>query len=289
MSTRLPVMKTYKLVIGGQFPRTESGRTIPLRYGDTLVANVCHGSRKDAREAVVAARKVQSGWASKTSYLRGQILYRMAEVLEQRSMEFLYELMLLGAEEPDAAREVAASIDRLVWYAGWADKYSQLLGTVNPVASPYFNFTLPEPTGVVALVAPDVPSLLGVISLVAPAIVSGNSCIVIASESNPLPAVTFGEVVATSDLPGGVVNILTGYRKELIAPLASHMDVNALVYAAGDLVEATGIQQAGVANVKRVISRDELTDEDWYGARPESPWWIADTVELKTVWHPIGV
>jgi len=289
VAARLPVMKTYKLVIGGQFPRTESGRTIPLRYDDTLVANVCQGSRKDAREAVVAARKAQSGWAGKTAYLRGQILYRMAEVLEQRSMEFLYELMLLGAEEPDAAKEVAASIDRLVWYAGWADKYSQLLGTVNPVASPYFNFTLPEPTGVVALIAPDAPALLGVISLVAPAIVSGNSCIVIASETNPLPAVTFGEVLATSDLPGGVVNILTGYRKELLTPLASHMDVNALVYAAGDLVDATGAQQAGVANVKRVIIRDELTVDDWYSARPESPWWIADTVEMKTVWHPIGV
>lgn len=289
MNPRLPVLKTYKLCIGGQFPRSESGRTLPLRHGDSLIANICQGSRKDARDAVVAARKAQGGWAAKTSYNRGQILYRMAEVLEQRRAELLDELAKTGKSVKLCAKELDSSVDRLVWYAGWADKYAQLLGTVNPVAAPYFNFTLPEPTGVVVLVPPDYPALLGLISLLAPVIVAGNSTVVMASETNPLPAVTLGEILATSDLPGGVVNILTGHRHELLPPLASHMDVNAVVYAAGDPKEAALIQREGVANVKRVVVREGLSETDWTTDRTASPWWIADTVELKTVWHPIGV
>lgn len=289
MPDRLPVLKTYKLVIGGQFPRTESGRYLPLRRGEEFIANVCRASRKDARNAIEAARKAQTGWASKTAYNRGQILYRMGEILEQRYAEFLYELTILGSSKAKAERELAACIDRLIAYAGWADKYPAVLGSVNPVAAPYFNFTFPEPTGVVVCIAPDTPGLLGVISLVAPAIVAGNTCVVLASETQPLSAVTWGEVLATSDLPGGVVNILTGLRSELLTHLASHMDVNAVVYGAGHPEEAALIQREAVHNVKRVTLRDGLSLRDWFSDRCASPWWIADTVEFKTVWHPMGV
>ncbi|MEO7993405.1 MAG: aldehyde dehydrogenase family protein [bacterium] len=285
---RNPVLKTYKLVIGGQAPRTESGRYLEVRHEGQLLANICRASRKDAREAVVAARKAQAGWASKTAYNRGQILYRIAEVLEQRSAEFLYELVAMGATAEEAEREVAASVDRLIWYAGWPDKFPALVGTVNPVAAPYFNFTFPEPTGVVVVIAPDSPALLGVVSLIAPVIATGNSCVLIASETSPLSAVTWGEVLATSDLPGGVVNILTGLRRELVPPLAQHKDVNAVVWAGPRDDLATATERDGATNIKRVVVREPLTESEWYGAAAENPVWMEATVEMKTVWHPIG-
>lgn len=288
MTERIPVQKTYKLVIGGQFPRTESGRYLEVRREGALLANVCRASRKDAREAVVAARKAFPEWSGKTAYNRGQILYRMAEVLEQRKAEFLHELQLMGNSTKDAEAEIAGSIDRLIWYAGWADKLGAHYGTVNPVAANYFVFTVPEPTGVVAIFAPNAPALLGLVSLVAPAIVSGNTCVAIASDESPLCAVTWGEVLATSDLPGGVVNILTGLQSELLPHLASHMDVNALIYAGGDEVLATKAQSEGSANVKRVHVR-ELESTSYYGRDGQSPDWIEQTLEMKTAWHPVGI
>ncbi|HYE78517.1 MAG TPA: aldehyde dehydrogenase family protein [bacterium] len=288
MPDRIPVQKTYKLVIGGQFPRTESGRYLEVRRDGRLIANVCRASRKDARDAVVAARKAFPEWSGRTAYNRGQILYRMAEVLEQRRAEFLHELVLLGGAEQEAEREVTASIDRLIWYAGWADKLTAHFGSVNPVAMPYFNFTVPEPTGVVVLVAPAAPALLGLISLVAPAIVAGNTVVCVASEEAPLPAVTWGEVLATSDLPGGVVNILTGLQPELLPPLAAHMDVNALVYAGGDPQLAAKAQVEGAANVKRVSVRT-LEPGEYFTRQAQGPEWIEDALELKTAWHPMGV
>lgn len=283
---RLPVLKTYKLFIGGKFPRGESGRvTAATGVKGVTLGNYCVASRKDFREAVVAARKAQPDWAKSTAYLRGQILYRAAEMLEQRRTELSGELARAGVKQAD--RETDAAIDRLVHYAGWTDKFSQIFGSVNPVASPHFNFTFPEPTGVVVVVCPDAPALLGLISLVAPVILSGNTCVVLASERAPLPAITLSEVLATSDLPGGVVNILTGVRSELAPHFASHMDVNAIVDGSGD--KACGaILQAGTAqNLKRYVRRD-LAEAAWLTSAAEDPFWIADTVEMKTAWHPIG-
>lgn len=288
--TRLPVRKTYKLYIGGEFPRTESGRSYAVKgKGGAVVANASRGSRKDIRNAVVAARKAFGSWSAKTAYNRGQILYRIAEVCESRSAELQNELMLLGASKAAAQREVEATIDRLVYYAGWADKYTQMIGTVNPVAGSYYNFTVPEPTGVVAIVAPEEPSLLGLVSRVAPAIVSGNTCVVIASETQPLVAVTFAEALATSDVPGGVINIVTGSKKELIPWVSAHMDVN--------LVDATGVESADLQkvmqlaaeNVKRFV-RFDTSKYDWSDLRnAQSLYAIADFLEMKTVWHPIGM
>ncbi|MEQ1854129.1 MAG: aldehyde dehydrogenase family protein [Chthoniobacteraceae bacterium] len=284
---RLPVLKTYKLHIGGKFPRGESGRVASAKSPDGAhLANYCIASRKDFREAVVAARKAQPGWAKASAYLRGQILYRAAEMLQQRSVELVEELARGGATK--ARAEVDASIDRLIHYAGWTDKFPQIFSTVNPVASSHFNFTFPEPTGVVVAVCPDSPALLALVSLVAPAIVSGNTCVILASETAPLPALTFSEIVATSDLPGGVVNILSGTRAELAPHFASHMDVNAIVDGADD--EKIGhILHAGSAlNLKRYAKRT-LSARDWPSAKAEDPWWILDTVEMKTAWHPVGV
>ena len=263
---RLPVKKTYKLYVGGEFPRSESGRTYEAQ-GE----NVARGSRKDLRDAVRAARAVFPKWAGLTAYNRGQVVYRIAEMLEARRAEF--------ADLTSGPDEVDRSIDRLVWYAGWADKLPQVLGSSNPVAGPYFNFTVPEPTGVVGILAPEEPALEGLVSRVAPAIVGGNATVVVASESSPLAAVELGEVLATSDVPGGVVNLLTGHREELAPWLAGHMDVNALDLAGAD-GQVDELERLAAENVKRVVH-----------GKPDrqSPWDIADFLELKTVWHPIGV
>jgi acyl-CoA reductase-like NAD-dependent aldehyde dehydrogenase len=264
--SRLPVKKTYKLYVGGEFPRSESGRTYEAQG-----ANVARASRKDVRDAVRAARGAFPKWAGMTAYNRGQVLYRIAEMMEARRSEF--------AELCSGAKEVDRAIDRVVWYAGWADKLGQILGSSNPVAGPYFNFTIPEPTGVVGVVAPDEPPLAGFVSRVAPAIVGGNATVVLASETSPLAAVELAEVLATSDVPGGVVNVLTGHRDELAPVLAGHMDVNALDIGGAD-GQSEELERLAADNVKRVVR-----------GRPdaESPWEIASFLELKTVWHPIGV
>jgi acyl-CoA reductase-like NAD-dependent aldehyde dehydrogenase len=284
MSDRLSVRKTYKLYIGGAFPRSESGRsyTVDDAKGNFL-ANASRASRKDVRDAVVAARKAQSGWAGRTPYNRGQILYRVAEMLEGRREQFTEEVRAAGLSKTAARAEVDAAVDRWVWYAGWADKVAQVTGSANPVSGPFFNFSTPEPTGVIGIVAPDGP-LLGLVSVLAPVIVTGNTAVLVAAEPSPLPAITLGEVLATSDLPGGVVNILTGHRAELAPWLASHMDVNGIDLAGveGDL--ATECEQAAAENLKRVL-------------RPQENDWAVDPgidrmttfLETKTVWHPVGV
>ena len=287
---RLDVRKTYKFYLGGQFVRSESGRTLAARSAaGASLDNYSWASRKDVRDAVVAARNAFEGWAKRTAYLRGQILYRAAEMLQQRTGELAAEIERSTGERPAKARaEVVTAIDLLVHYAGWTDKYQQVFGSVNPVASSHFNFTTPEPTGVVGVIAPDEPSLVALVSLVAPVILSGNSCVVLASEKFPLPALTFGEILATSDLPGGVVNLLAGKRAELAPHFASHMDVNAIVDGAG-AADLSALLHAGSAqNLKRYAARP-LAPDDWLTERAENPYWILDTVEFKTAWHPIGV
>ena len=289
---RLGVRKTYKLYIGGAFPRTESGRAYEV-FGakGELLANASRGTRKDIREAVRAARKAQSGWGAKTAYNRAQILYRIAELMEGRRDQFVAEVMAAeGLSRARATRAVDAAIDRWVWYAGWADKYPQLIGTVNPVAGSYFNFSVPEPTGVVGVIAPEESSLLGLVSRVAPVIVSGNAAVVIASESRPLPAVTLTEVLATSDVPGGVVNLVTGLRRELVGHLAGHMDVNALDAFGASADEAATLEEVAVENVKRFVRPPSagLARYDWMADAAQSPYLIGEYVEIKTVWHPIG-
>lgn len=263
--TRLPVAKTYKLFIGGAFPRSESGRTLEVDGH-----NVAWGSRKDARDAVVAARKAFPGWAAATAYNRGQVLYRLAETMESRADA------LAGVSS--GREEVEVAIDRVVWYAGWADKLTQVIGSANPVAGPYFNFTVPEPTGVVAILSPDEPALDGLVSRLMPAIVGGNAVVAVASDHHPRAALELAECIATSDVPSGVVNLLTGRREELAPGLAAHMDVNAIdVTGAG--ADTAELERAAADNVKRVIRRRE----------DRSPWEIAAFMELKTIWHPIGV
>ena len=288
MSKRLQVLKSYKLAIGGKFPRGESGRVTAAHTldGRTQLDNFCVASRKDFRDAAVAARKAQPGWAKASAYLRGQILYRAAEIAEQRAAELTHELTRAGVR--NAAAEVTAAIDRLVHYAGWTDKFTQLFGSVNPVASSHFNFTSPEPTGLVVVICPDAPALLGLISLIAPAILSGNTVIVLASETVPLVAITLAEILATSDLPGGVVNTLTGKRAELAPHFASHMDINAVVDGSGDPTVAETLRAGAALNLKRVATR-ALAAKDWFSAKAEDPYWILDTVEMKTAWHPIGL
>jgi acyl-CoA reductase-like NAD-dependent aldehyde dehydrogenase len=263
--SRLPVKKTYKLYIGGAFPRSESGRTYEAQG-----QNVARASRKDVRDAVQAARGGQPKWASATAYNRGQVLYRIAEMMESRVKEF--------AELCSGKEEVHRAIDRWVWYAGFADKLSQVLGGTNPVAGPYFNFTIPEPTGVVATVAPEEPALLGLVSRIAPALTGGNAVVAIASEAQPLAAIELAEVIATSDVPGGVVNLLTGYRAELAPWLASHMDVNAIDVTGADGLRPD-LERAAADNVKRVVHG---------AADTQSLYEISSFLELKTVWHPIG-
>lgn len=281
---RLGVRKTYKLFIGGAFPRSESGRSYVVNDAKGgFVANAARASRKDVRDAVVAARKAFGGWSARTPYNRGQILYRIAEMLEGRYAQFADELRAAGLSRAAADAQTGAAIDRWVWYAGWADKIAAATGSANPVAGPYFNFSTPEPTGVVGIIAPDSP-LLGLVSVVAPAIVSGNTCVAVAAEPAPLPAITLAEVLATSDLPGGVVNLLTGRRAELAPWLASHMDVNALDLAGAPDDLLTPLEEAAAENLKRVLRR---TRTDWT-ADPGLDRMTA-LLETKTVWHPVGV
>jgi acyl-CoA reductase-like NAD-dependent aldehyde dehydrogenase len=294
---RLGVRKTYKLYVGGAFPRSESGRSYEVRSADgRFLANAALASRKDARDAVVAARKAFGGWSGASAYNRGQVLYRVAEMLEGRRSQFAAEVAdaegLVGGE---AEVIVDAAVDRWVWYAGWSDKIHQVHGSSNPVAGPYFDFSLPEPTGVVAVLAPQASSLLGLVSVMAPAIVSGNTCVVVAAERAPLPAITLSEVLATSDLPDGVVNLLTGRVAEIAPWLASHMDVNAIDLAGvADAVLATELEAAAAENLKRVVrpAYDERTTErvvaepDWC-AEPGLDRMLA-FLETKTVWHPVG-
>ena len=290
MNQHLDVRKTYKLYIGGRFVRSESGRSLAAASpsGESL-DNYCHASRKDFRDAVVAARGAGDGWAGATAYLRGQILYRAAEVLQQRAAELTQEITRsTGVRSSKARAEVTAAIDRLVYYAGWADKYPQIFGSVNPVATSHFNFTSPEPTGVVVVLAPDEPALLPLVSLLAPVILSGNAAVVLASGKYPLPALTFSEILATSDLPGGVVNLLSGPRAELLPHIAGHMDVNAVVDGTDDGETAKALRAGAGFNLKRYASH-WLPPADWFAAGAEDPYWILDTVEFKTAWHPIGV
>ncbi|HMO31994.1 MAG TPA: aldehyde dehydrogenase family protein [Lacibacter sp.] len=283
--SRLEVLKTYKIYIGGQFPRTESGRYyVPVNAKGKKLANVCLSSRKDFRDAVEAARNAFGGWSGRAAFNRGQILYRMAEMLEGRKAQFVEELQLQDASRSQAEKEVNLAIDRLIYYAGWCDKYQQLFGSVNPVASSHFNFSVPEPTGVVAIIAPQETSLLGLVSVMAPVIAGGNTCIVLGSYNKPLCSVTFSEVLNCSDLPGGVVNILTGKVSELAPWMADHMDVNALVHAEHDAATLKLLQEKAAANVKRVFNYSEVS---WAGNEGQSPYFILDTQEIKTTWHPI--
>ena len=284
--SRVPVDKTYKIYIDGKFPRTESGRYFALEDADgAVIANICRGSRKDFRNSVVAARTACADWSAASAYLRGQILYRIAEMLEGRGEQFVAELMLQGESKRHAQKEVDASIDRLIYYAGWSDKYQQIFSSVNPVSSSHFNFSVLEPTGVVAVLAPNDSGLLGLVSNIAPVIVGGNTCVVLASEQMPLCAVSFAEVLHASDVPAGVVNILTGFRDELTEHFASHMDVNAVVYCDGDAEDTKAIQEQAANNIKRVIDR---VDTDWGEASAQNPYLIKQTQEIKTTWHPIG-
>ena len=292
---RIEVRKTYKLYIGGAFPRSESGRSYLVSADDgTPLANACRASRKDVRDAVRAARQAVDGWAAKTAMNRGQVLYRVAELMEGRRDQFVAEVATAeGLREAKARIVVDRAIDRWVWYAGWADKIAQILGSSNPVAAPYFNFTIPEPTGVVGVVAPETSSLLGLVSRLAPPLVSGNAVVLIASETRPLPAVTLSEVLATSDVPGGVVNILTGRKSELVPVLAGHVDVDALdTWGVPDAMRLD-VELLAADDIKRLSRRPTTVDEarfDWLDDRAaERPEWIAAFLEMKTVWHPIGV
>lgn len=283
--TRLQVLKTYKIFIGGQFPRTESGRYYSLMGKDgNAIANVCLSSRKDARNAVVAARKAFGSWSERSAFNRGQIVYRIAEMLEGRRSQFIEELQLMGLTPANAAKEVDAAVDRIVYYAGWCDKYQQIVSSVNPVASSHFNFSVAEATGVVGIIAPEESPLLGLISLLIPAIAGGNTVVLVASEKYPLSAVTLAEVIHSSDVPGGVVNILTGTAGELMPPLASHLDVNAMTSSGltQDMTSAMQVQAA--ENVKRVVNYPAM---DWSKPLSQGLSMIEDLQEIKTTWHPI--
>ena len=281
------MQKTYKLFIGGKFARGENGRVIAARDGHgNVLANYSRASRKDFRDAVRAARSAIPGWTNYSPYSRGQILYRAAEMLEGRRLELENELARVDRSGAGARREVTAVIDRLVYYAGWTDKFSQILGSVNPVATSHFNFTIPEPTGVVVALTPDAPALLGLVSVIAPIIATGNSVIALASTANALAPLTFSEIIATSDLPPGVFNLLAGDRNELAPHFASHMDVNAIVDASGDDKIGQELQAGSAINVKRYLRRSVA---NYFVREGENPYWILDTVEMKTAWHPIGL
>jgi acyl-CoA reductase-like NAD-dependent aldehyde dehydrogenase len=292
---RIGVRKTYKLYIGGAFPRSESGRSYVVRdtNGDPI-ANAVRASRKDLREAVRAARKAFQPWADKTAMNRGQVLYRVAELMQGRRDQFVSEIVVAeGLRETKARDVIDRAIDRWVWYAGWADKIAQVLGSSNPVAAPYFNFTIPEPTGVVGIVAPETSSLLGLVSRVAPALVAGNAVVILTSETRPLPAITLSEVLATSDVPGGVINVLTGIKTELVPVLAGHVDVDTIDVWGVPPALRTETELVAADNIKRIARRPAgITDAkfDWLNDRAaERPEWIAAYLEMKTVWHPIGV
>jgi acyl-CoA reductase-like NAD-dependent aldehyde dehydrogenase len=288
MTERLPVTKTCKLYINGAFPRSESGRVLPLRNGDWgVVAQIAHASRKDLRDAVEAASAAQPKWAAATAYNRGQVLYRIAEMMEARSTELATALRDVEGLSPTAARrEVEASVDRVVRFAGWTDKLAHVLGNQNAVAGPYYNFTVPEPTGVVAVVAPDAPSLYALITLICAPLAAGNAVIAVASDVNPLPAVSLMEILATSDVPGGVINVLTGQRAELLPHMASHREIGAISAATSDAKEIRTLELGAAENLKRVrVVRDakpEWHDDDRFAG----PWAIEPFVEMKTIWHP---
>lgn len=285
--TRLALRKTYKLFVGGKFIRSESGRVLTARSSRrTNLDHYPRASRKDFRDAVVAARGAFDGWAKASAYLRGQILYRAAEMLETRRDELTTEIARsLDCPRSEASREVSATVDRLVYFAGWTDKLSQVFGSVNPVSSPHFNFTFPEPTGVVVVIAPDDPPLLAMVSLLAPVVLAGNAVVMLASERLPLPALTFAEIIATSDIPAGVVNVLAGNRGELAPHIAGHFDVNAIVNGGS---ERDALEAGTAINLKRYSHR-ALGPAEWFGHKAEDPWWILDTIEFKTAWHPIGL
>lgn len=284
-SKRLEVLKTYKIYIGGQFPRTESGRYYsPTNAEGNKLANVCLSSRKDFRDAVVAARAAFGGWSGRAAFNRGQILYRMAEMLEGRKAQFIDELILQDSTKAKAEKEVNLSIDRLIYYAGWCDKYQQLFSSVNPVASSHFNFSVPEPTGVVSIIAPQSDSLLGLVSVIAPVITGGNTCVVLASETKPLCSVTFAEVLNSSDLPGGVVNILTGKSSELVSWFVNHMDVNATIYCENDSTVQAMMREKSAQNLKRIFFYNKVK---WNTEEGQSPYFIMDGQEIKTTWHPV--
>ncbi len=286
--SRLPVTKTPKFYVGGAFIRSESARVYPLKdAAGNFFANIPQCTRKDLRNAVEAAAKAGPGWAKRTPYNRGQILYRLGEMLEARSAEMAEALLLGGATKPNAAHEVSATVDRLIYYAGWADKYEQLLGNVNPVASPHFNFTVTEPMGIVGVLAPDEAPLLALVSLFAPVITSGNTVVALASTTQPYPAILLGEMLATSDLPGGVVNILTGFRKELVPTFATHSHIRALVGVASAEDRKT-LRTGAAESIKRVHVHPAEEPIDWYAETAQSLYPIRDTIEFKTTWHPIG-
>ena len=290
MAERMPVMKTYKLAIGGAFPRSESGRTYEVAAADgSFLANAAQASRKDVRDAVVAARAAQPGWAKATAFNRGQVLYRIAELMEGRREQLASELTALDGDEQAALAEVDATIDRWVWYAGWTDKFAQVAGSVNPVAGPFFNISSPEPIGVVGVIAPQRSGLLGLASVVAPALVSGNTVVVIASERRPLPAITLSEILATSDVPGGVVNVLTGSTAELAPTLAGHLDIDGLDLTG--LVDAEGVDRTALEvdaaeNVKRVLAPPAAEPD--FTRVPRGIERIVAWCDVKTVWHPKG-
>ncbi len=285
MAERINVLKTYKIFIGGKFPRTESGRFYQLNNPSKAVANVCLSSRKDLRNAVVAARAAFEKWSAATAYNRSQILYRMAEMMEGRKDQFISELVLQGVDIKKATVEVDLSIDRVIYFAGWADKINQVFGSVNPVATSHFNFSLMEPMGVVGLVAPEKSGLLGLVSSLCPILVSGNCAVVLASEKLPLCSITLAEVLATSDVPGGVVNILTGKKEEIMVHLAKHMDVNA-IYLTDNLEHKKSVQEEAIHNLKRVVVGKQ---KSWDDLTVENPYIITDFMEIKTTWHPVEV
>lgn len=286
MVQSLKINKTYKLYIDGKFPRTESGRYIKwIDPKKNMTINFCRGSRKDFRNAVVAARSAFKAWSDRSAYNRGQIFYRIAEMLESRKEQFKSELILQGFTKKQSEKEVALSINRLVYYAGWADKYQQLFSRVNPVSLPYYNFSSPEPTGVVSVIAPDDSCLLGFLSLIVPAVVGGNTVVILASESYPLCGITFAEVLHSSDVPAGVINIMSGRRSELIEQFSSHMDVNAIIYCGVDSGHASMIEKNTALNVKRAVN---YADQNWINPDAQGPYHIMKSQEIKTTWHPIG-
>jgi len=287
MSERLEVLKTYKTYVNGKFPRSESERVYMISdKKGRHIANACRCTRKDIRDAVVSARSAFSGWSDRSAYNRGQILYRIAEMLEGRKDQFIQELENSGIEHKKAKSEVECSIDRLLYFGGWTDKISQVFGTVNPVASSHFNFSVPEPSGVVGILGPEDFPLLSIVSLIAPVIASGNCTVLIPSEKNPLPSISFGEVLHASDLPGGVVNILSGYHNEMMDHLTSHMDVNSIVNTSTDKNIMKHIDENASISVKRVT---HYSITDWMDDRYENPYMILECMEIKTTWHPIGV
>lgn len=287
---RLSVYKTFKLYIDGEFPRTESGRYITAtNQQGQFVANVCRASRKDFRDAVVAARDAQDGWSSRSAFNRGQILYRMGEMLESRRQAFAQSLVdIAGYESDEAEAEVDAAIDRLIWYAGWSDKFAQVFGSVNPVASSHFDFSVPEPMGVVAAFVPENGPLLGLVSCLAPIIVSGNSVILIVDNHAPSISIDFAEVLETSDLPGGVVNVLTGHRSELREHVGGHRDVDGILSVGASEEERTILEREGAESVTRLEFRPGRDRSEWRSDGSQSPYWITPFVEFKTTWHPVG-